>query len=126
MLAQAFCYALAIQKAWGKGALKDEWADKVVDGHSNKLPDHIDQLSIFCVAPERYWNTRIGVARRRTAGQVFPEAWGAFSELVAMCGAKGFPVSFVTFDVDEPNDALPQINNPRERPIPKCPHDLPV
>jgi hypothetical protein len=118
MLAEAFGYALSLQRAWEKGDLRQEWSTAVLTASADSLPTRLDSITVLCAAPEPYWITRIGSRDIREANRVPPEAWPAFLELVETCRAHGFSVEFVSFQVDESIPGSLRILRPAIRLLP--------
>lgn len=113
MLVEGLAYAVAVRRAWNEGSLSEQWGD-VVTIQSPKFirPNPLVTVPVIGIAPAQYWNRCIGDPEKRTAGKVPQLAWKPFRDLCDACNIRGFPVTFLKFDVDEPDaNGLPQIRN---------------
>lgn len=113
MLVEGLAYAVALRRAWNEGFLRQEWM-KVVTNRSNKFvaPETLLNVPVIGIAPNKYWDTKIGLRNTHTKGKVKKEAWKPFNELCVACSKRGFPISFVRFESSENDeDGLPIIEN---------------
>lgn len=101
MLVEGLAYAVAVRRAWNEGCLRQEWVN-VVTNRSNRFvaPETLLNVPIIGIAPNKYWDTKIGKPNKRSRGKVPEDGWKPFHELRLACAERGFPVHFLRFKAD--------------------------
>lgn len=113
MLAQGLAYAVAVQRAWNDGCLRNEWEEHVTPlSESFHSASKLSRIPVIGIAPHDYWEKKIGIKGKRSNGKVKESAWEHFKGLCDACSDHGFPVSFLQFTYGEADsDELPTIQN---------------
>ena len=101
MLVEGLAYAVALRRAWNEGFLRQEWM-QVVTNRSERFvaPETLLNVPIIGIAPNKYWDTKIGKLNKKSKGKIPEEAWEPFNELCVACSRRGFPVKLLSFKAD--------------------------
>ena len=111
MLVEGLAYAVAVQRAWNEGCLRNEWEEHVTPlSESFHSASKLSQIPVIGIAPCDYWERKLG--NRGPQDTVSRPAWEHFKNLCNACANCGFPVSFLQFTCDESNSSgWPTIQN---------------
>lgn len=108
MLVEGLAYAIGVKRAWNEGHFRTAWQE-VVDPRVT-MPKDLAEVPIVGIAPNEYWDRRMGKAGRR--GILSRQDWYALGKLVEGLAQKGFPVHFVQYQKGElSEDGLPRIDH---------------
>ena len=126
-MAEALGYAIAVKKTWADTAktvdrgLRSEWAAAIDDPEAEQmLPKSLSSIPIVIIAPYAYWQRCMGQpGRRKQPGRITPSAWPSLNRLADCFNSRGYPISFVTFDLKYPSQGLPWILDPRHADLPR-------
>lgn len=117
MLMESLIYACVLKKAWNEGVLRTEWVAAMedhglsfADAGGFKIPIEIEEIPIILLAPEQFWNQKIGQPERRSPGKVFENAWPPFCELAGRCQKHGFSIHFVSFDIHHDSQGREEVS----------------
>ena len=119
MLVEGLAYATVVRKAWNEGTLREQWLQHVVPAQqAGDIPVTLLTVPVVGIAPSAFWNRQTGPIG--TMCRVRDEAWPPFNKLCDACEERGFPISFLEFDIPGDDEhGLPMIENVRPLLLPQ-------
>jgi Holliday junction resolvase-like predicted endonuclease len=118
-LLEAAAYGIALKKVWP--LINKQWEDAAKRLGIEVTPSlHLLSCPLAIIAPSDYWENCIGsAAQKRKSGQILPDAWRPFHQLVSALAQRGLPATFLEIESAGIDDnGLPAVTCLKRVPLP--------